>query len=47
MKSHKNIFRYIEGERPWKNIEKVDVVLPCATQNEVYISLLDIYSVLA
>ena len=28
-------FRYVEGERPWKHLEKVDVVLPSATQNEV------------
>jgi glutamate dehydrogenase (NADP+) len=26
---------YIPGERPWTHIDKVDVVLPCATQNEV------------
>ena len=28
-------FQYLEGARPWSNIEKVDIVLPCATQNEV------------
>lgn len=28
-------FKYVEGQRPWNNIEKVDVALPCATQNEV------------
>lgn len=33
--SHKNKFKYIEGERPWKHVEKVDVALPSATQNEV------------
>ena len=33
--SHKNKFKYIEGERPWKHAEKVDVALPSATQNEV------------
>lgn len=27
--------RYVEGARPWKHVEKVDVVLPSATQNEV------------
>ncbi|KAK2795367.1 hypothetical protein FQN51_000457 [Onygenales sp. PD_10] len=27
--------KYIEGERPWTHVGKVDVVLPCATQNEV------------
>ncbi|EGD88332.1 NADP-specific glutamate dehydrogenase [Trichophyton rubrum D6] len=26
---------YIEGARPWVHVGKVDVVLPCATQNEV------------
>ena len=33
--SHKNKFKYIEGDRPWKHVEKVDVALPSATQNEV------------
>ncbi|KAL1957170.1 hypothetical protein VTO42DRAFT_6313 [Malbranchea cinnamomea] len=28
-------FAYIEGARPWLHVGKVDVVLPCATQNEV------------
>lgn len=28
-------FKYLSGERPWKHVEKVDVALPCATQNEV------------
>jgi len=28
-------FKYVDGERPWKHLDKVDVVLPCATQNEV------------
>lgn len=27
--------KYIDGERPWKNVEKVDIALPSATQNEV------------
>ena len=27
--------RYIEGARPWTHVGKVDVALPCATQNEV------------
>jgi glutamate dehydrogenase (NADP+) len=27
--------KYIEGARPWKEVGKVDVALPCATQNEV------------
>jgi glutamate dehydrogenase (NADP+) len=28
-------YKYIEGARPWTNVGKVDVALPCATQNEV------------
>jgi glutamate dehydrogenase (NADP+) len=28
-------FKYIEGARPWTHVGKVDVALPCATQNEV------------
>ena len=31
----KNNFKYIEGVRPWTHVGKVDVALPCATQNEV------------
>jgi glutamate dehydrogenase (NADP+) len=31
--SHKVTFK--EGVRPWKEVGKVDVALPCATQNEV------------
>ena len=27
--------KYIAGERPWVHVSKVDVALPCATQNEV------------
>jgi glutamate dehydrogenase (NADP+) len=27
-------FKYVDGVRPWKEV-KVDVALPCATQNEV------------
>lgn len=30
-----NDLKYIDGARPWKNVGKVDVALPCATQNEV------------
>ena len=26
--------KYFEGQRPWKNV-KVDVAMPCATQNEL------------
>ena len=33
--SHKDKFEYIEGDRPWKHVGKVDVALPSATQNEV------------
>lgn len=29
-----NAFKYIEGARPWTHV-KVDIALPCATQNEV------------
>ncbi|KAI1214632.1 NADP-specific glutamate dehydrogenase [Annulohypoxylon truncatum] len=28
-------FKYIEGARPWTHVGKVDIALPCATQNEV------------
>lgn len=28
-------FKYVDGVRPWKEVGKVDVALPCATQNEV------------
>lgn len=28
-------FNYVEGARPWVHVGKVDVALPCATQNEV------------
>ncbi|KAK4114560.1 NADP-specific glutamate dehydrogenase [Canariomyces notabilis] len=27
--------KYIEGVRPWMHVGKVDIALPCATQNEV------------
>lgn len=32
---HAGRYRYIEGARPWIHVGKVDVALPCATQNEV------------
>ena len=32
---HEGGFKYLEGERPWTHVGSVDVVLPCATQNEV------------
>lgn len=28
-------FKYVEGARPWTHVGKVDIALPCATQNEV------------
>ena len=28
-------FRYVDGARPWKEVGKVDIALPSATQNEV------------
>src|SRR5436305_11049150 len=28
-------YKYIDGARPWTHVGKVDVALPCATQNEV------------
>ena len=31
----KDKYKYIEGARPWSHVEKVDVALPGATQNEV------------
>jgi len=31
----KSRFKYLTGVRPWSNVEKVDVALPSATQNEV------------
>jgi len=31
----KSRFKYLPGARPWSHVEKVDVVLPSATQNEV------------
>jgi glutamate dehydrogenase (NADP+) len=27
-------FTWLPGERPWKHLPKVDIALPCATQNE-------------
>lgn len=32
---YKDKFKYIEGDRPWVHVGKVDVALPSATQNEV------------
>lgn len=32
---NKNKFAWHEGKRPWSLVEKVDIALPCATQNEV------------
>lgn len=28
-------FRYLPGARPWSNVERIDIALPSATQNEV------------
>jgi hypothetical protein len=28
-------YRYVAGQRPWAQFSKLDVALPCATQNEV------------
>lgn len=33
--SGKASFKYIDGARPWVHVDKIDVALPCATQNEV------------
>jgi len=33
--SEKDKFKYIDGARPWIHVGKVDIALPCATQNEV------------
>ncbi|KUJ19639.1 putative NADP-specific glutamate dehydrogenase [Mollisia scopiformis] len=32
--SHQGKYKYIDGARPWTHV-KVDIALPCATQNEV------------
>lgn len=32
---HGGNFKYIEKARPWEHVGKVDVALPCATQNEL------------
>lgn len=29
------VFRWIPGARPWEHVGRVDIALPCATQNEV------------
>jgi glutamate dehydrogenase (NADP+) len=31
----KGKYKYIGGQRPWTHVEKIDIALPCATQNEV------------
>lgn len=33
--TYKSRFKYVEGQRPWTIVGKVDVALPSATQNEV------------
>ena len=32
---YKDNFKYVDGQRPWKHVGKIDVALPSATQNEV------------
>lgn len=32
---HKGRLRFLAGARPWTHVGRVDVALPCATQNEV------------
>lgn len=32
---HGGRYKYVAGARPWVHVGKVDVALPCATQNEV------------
>lgn len=32
---YKDQIKYVEGVRPWMHVGKVDVALPCATQNEI------------
>ncbi|KAL7274583.1 NADP-dependent glutamate dehydrogenase [Rhizina undulata] len=33
--SFKSRFTYLPEKRPWSNVSKVDIALPCATENEV------------
>ncbi|KAK3065551.1 hypothetical protein LTS18_000028 [Coniosporium uncinatum] len=33
--SESDKFKWVDGARPWKECGKVDIALPCATQNEV------------
>lgn len=28
-------YKFVEGARPWTLVDKIDIALPCATQNEV------------
>ena len=32
---HGGRYKYVEGARPWTHVGRVDIALPCATQNEV------------
>ncbi|MCJ1475406.1 hypothetical protein MMC13_004068 [Lambiella insularis] len=34
-KGFKGKFKYVDGARPWTHVGKIDIALPCATQNEV------------
>jgi glutamate dehydrogenase (NADP+) len=27
--------KYLEGEKPWRNVKEIDIAMPCATQNEI------------
>jgi len=33
--SESDKFKWVDGARPWKESGKIDIALPCATQNEV------------
>ena len=33
--THEGLCRYIDRERPWKHVERVDIAMPSATQNEI------------
>ncbi|GAA95324.1 uncharacterized protein L969DRAFT_92415 [Mixia osmundae IAM 14324] len=35
LKDAKLSYKYIDGARPWTHFDKLDIALPCATQNEV------------
>lgn len=33
--THEGLCRYVDRERPWKHVERVDIAMPSATQNEI------------